>query len=76
MTTYLHFFNYDLINKVQLEMVVPSGYYNEIKKQNNSGIVESYLYYRGDTADDGYDYKTTKYLDSFPITCDMVIFEY
>ena len=76
MTTYLYFFNYDLTRKVQLDMVAPSGYYNEINKENNSGVMESHIYYRGNTADGGYNYKSTKYLESFPITEDMAIFEY
>lgn len=76
MTTYLYFFNYDLTNKVKFEMVAPSGYYNEVYKENSSGVMESHIYYRGNTADDGYNYKSTKKLDAFPITEDMIIFEY
>jgi len=76
MTTYLYFFNYDLTRKVQSDMIAPSGYYNEINKENSSGVMESHIYYRGNTADDGYNFKATKKLDSFEITEDMIIFEY
>jgi hypothetical protein len=76
MTTYLYFFNYDLTRKVQSDMMAPSGYYNEIQKKNNLGVMESHIYYRGNTADDGYNYKSTKVLDAFSITEDMIIFEY
>lgn len=76
MTTYLYFFNYDLTRKVQSDMIAPSGYYNEITKENNSGIVETHIYYRGNNADEGYNYKATKWMSHFPITEDMIIFEY
>ena len=76
MTTYLYFFNYDLTRKVQSDLTAPSGYYNEVNKENSSGVVENHIYYRGNTADEGFNYKTTKHLEEFPITTDMIIFEY
>jgi len=76
MKTYLHYFNWDLIRKIRdaEPQIAPKGYYDNVEITANS-VKEMHMYYRGEDIEVK-DPKVSTYYNEFPITEDMIIFEY